>query len=132
MTDPADPDAEFNRLRESVTEKKESKTKTKKVSLSRICCRVKVLLCRVFQRSVSALFCIEEYAHLFAPSFCHIATIFLYVHKFTSCLLASSTCLSPVFHSANTLLQFFYLAFWGSCFPISCDLGSYHTSLCFI
>lgn len=34
MADPADPDAEFNRLRESVTDKKETKTKTKKVSLS--------------------------------------------------------------------------------------------------
>lgn len=32
MTDPGDPDAEFNRLRESVTDKKETKTKTKKVS----------------------------------------------------------------------------------------------------
>jgi hypothetical protein len=32
MADPADPDAEFNRLRESVTDKKETKTKTKKAS----------------------------------------------------------------------------------------------------
>jgi hypothetical protein len=32
MPDPADPDAEFNRLRESVSEKKETKTKTKKVN----------------------------------------------------------------------------------------------------
>ena len=42
MADPADPDAEFNRLRESVTDKKETKTKTKKVSWSRVCCRAQV------------------------------------------------------------------------------------------
>lgn len=33
MIDPMDPDAEFNRLRESVTDKKETKSKSKKVSL---------------------------------------------------------------------------------------------------
>jgi hypothetical protein len=32
MIDPMDPDAEFNRLRESVTDKKETKSKNRKVS----------------------------------------------------------------------------------------------------
>jgi hypothetical protein len=32
MIDPMDPDAEFNRLRESVTDKKEAKSKNRKVS----------------------------------------------------------------------------------------------------
>jgi hypothetical protein len=41
MIDPMDPDAEFNRLRESVTEKKETKTRNKKVS-SCICFSLKV------------------------------------------------------------------------------------------
>lgn len=41
MIDPMDPDAEFNRLRESVTEKKETKPRIKKVSLC-ICFFMKV------------------------------------------------------------------------------------------
>jgi hypothetical protein len=41
VIDPMDPDAEFNRLRESVTEKKETRTRNKKVS-SCICSSVKV------------------------------------------------------------------------------------------
>jgi len=53
MIDPLDPDAEFNRLRESVTDKKETKTRHKKVSLC-ICCSVRVTYLQWYIDVVSA------------------------------------------------------------------------------
>jgi hypothetical protein len=79
--DPADPDAEFNRLRESVTDKKETKTKTKKVSSSCVCFRVKsTAVLSVSEEYASVIFRVEEYAYFFAPSSSHIGSTLLYVH----------------------------------------------------